>query len=183
VNILAWTRIAAALEWYRNLGYQYAEVPWICQRESVEATIPERELMLWVSQGDRRVGALIGSGEQGFIELLLQNKLPSDKLMTVTPCFRVEPNADGKLLLPWFMKLELFSLTLEPRAMAEDAMRFMRRWHHGVYLQPTQEGIDLVSEGVELGSYGFRVIQGQTITYGTGLAEPRFTNALLRAKP
>lgn len=176
---LAWTRFTAALEWYRNLGYVYREVPWLVNQNSIFETCPEVAKLQSVTRDEKHMGCLVGSGEQGFIDELLSGELEPGRYMTITPCFRAEDRYD-RLTRPWFMKLELFDNTREPRALriVEDACNFMRRWIRDVRVVETEIGQDIVTaDGVELGSYGLRRLSsGQEFMYGTGLAEPRFTN-------
>jgi hypothetical protein len=49
--------------------------------------------------------------------------------------------------------------------------------------EATPEGIDLVLNGIEVGSYGVRTVGNRTWTYGTGLALPRFTVAIDNFSP
>lgn len=178
----SWTRFGSALEWYRALGYEYVDLPWIVAVKYVDYTRPAEQPPRLVTDGERTLGSLVGSGEQSFIEALFENTLPGvdphkgDKLMTITPCFRTEAVYDGKLVCPQFMKLELFSRLLSPLDLANHAKKFLYRWAPGILLVQTQEGFDLVYNGIELGSYGRRTLDGRTFTYGTGLAEPRTTH-------
>jgi hypothetical protein len=174
---IAWQRLAAAIEYYGNLGYKYTDVPWIVDLWSHARTCPlERAHLVSRDNGDD-LGALVGSAEQGFISLWANNKLPSDlRLMAVTPCFRTEDSYDDKLVLPWFMKLELWAVGHSPLELAHEAQKFMQRWYHPIDLVETVEGWDLQHRTIEVGSYGSRIVDGFTYTYGTGLAEPRFTN-------
>ncbi len=76
------------------------------------------------------------------------------------------------------MKVELFVLhghELTVADVANHAHKFMRRWAPGCILMNTPEGLDIMYNGVELGSYGNR---RDEYIYGTGLAEPRFTHAM-----
>ena len=42
----------------------------------------------------------------------------------------------------------------------------------------TDEGYDIVLNGIEVGSYGIRQHENLRWIYGTGIAEPRFSTAL-----
>jgi hypothetical protein len=176
VTPIAWQRLAAAVEYYGNLGYEYVNTPWIVSPWAHSQTCPPgRAHEVFVSSD--HVGALVGSAEQGLIELWANKKLPNSlKLMSVGPCFRVEDSYDEKIVLPQFMKLELWSNGHSPIELAHEAQGFMRRWYHPIDLVETAEGFDLQHRTIEVGSYGERVVDGFRYTYGTGLAEPRFTN-------
>jgi hypothetical protein len=75
-----------------------------------------------------------------------------------------------------FLKLELIDIgSTEVEPVISAAEQFFQSCD-GFKVQRVPEGdhLDLVTqEGVELGSYGSRVFEGQPYVYGTGLAEPR----------
>lgn len=175
MNHLAWTRFGAALEWYRHLGYEYVDVPWIVPSEFVEPTLPLGKSPWVVQEGLNTRGSLVGSAEQAFWQLLSHNILARDRrYMAITPCFRAEEQY-SEIIRPWFMKLELLAPRDAPVAeIADHAHRFFRRWYPGALVIRTEEGLDITYNGVELGSYGSR---RDEYVYGTGLAEPRFTLA------
>lgn len=174
---IAWQRLAAAVEYYGNLGYVYVDTPWIIAPWAHSQTCPEERAQIVSRNNDVIIGCLVGSAEQGFIELWANNKLPNEmRLMSMGPCFRVEDQYDGRLVLPQFMKLELWAVGHSPLELATEAQRFMERWYHPIDLVETREGYDLQHRTVEVGSYGEREVDGFRYTYGTGLAEPRFSN-------
>lgn len=176
---ICWTRLGAALEWYKSLGYVYVDCPWIIPSEYIRPTLPHGKLPMMVREGLTDRGGLIGSGEQSFYymqqrELLLSGK----KFVTCTPCFRSEEKYDDRLVRPEFMKVELFLLPgsdLDVGEVAHQAHKLFRRWAPGALIINTDEGLDITYNGIELGSYGDR--RGEYI-YGTGLAEPRFSWAI-----
>jgi hypothetical protein len=47
--------------------------------------------------------------------------------------------------------------------------------HKRIDVMSTDEGADLMIDGIEIGSYGIRTYNAITWVYGTGLAEPRFS--------
>jgi hypothetical protein len=176
IEPICWTRISAAIEWYRGLGYQYIDLPWMVPSEYVRPTLPAGRLPKMVREGLTDCGALLGSGEQAFYHKLKTSDFPpGNQFMTCTPCFRSEERYDPLLVRPQFLKVELFVLPnteLTVLDMANHAHKFMRRWYPGCLILTTSEGLDIMYNGVELGSYGDR--RGEYL-YGTGLAEPRFT--------
>lgn len=185
LNEISWTRLSAALEYYRGRGFKYAAVPWIVSAASLMETMPVDGIPQYVSNYSvPGYHGLVGSGEQGFIESWCRGELDNgSRLMTITPCFRHESVYDSRFTLPWFMKLELMvrgDPELTARDLAELALRFMGRWQHGLSVIQTGPGWDVINpSGIELGSYGWRDIAGLgRYVYGTGLAEPRFTNSL-----
>lgn len=184
MNIINWKLVARAIDAYRASGYAYVEVPWIVSKEAVEVTLPPgREGMHCCD------GALVGSAEQSFIQLMLDGKLKPGRYVAASPCFR-DDEVDA-LHQRTFFKVELIEFSAGPierwgdavQRMAEDAQSFMRnvaarRAAHDTEIVPTAQGLDIELRGIELGSYGYRSHRGFHWVYGTGVAEPRFSYAL-----
>jgi hypothetical protein len=178
-----WARIGDAVEFYQNRGYTYMEVPWTVPPEASKVTFAREALT-------SQAGDLLGSAEQAFIDMLLRgDKLPQF-VVAVSPCFRIEPEYNQFHHLS-FMKVELFS----PQVMMfekiqRDAWEFFKRY--GLVLNKEAQEltlpidkahVDFVCDGVELGSYGVRLMSRPSEdpigwAYGTGLAEPRTSVAL-----
>lgn len=193
-----WFRLSAARQFYESQGFRYVEVPWLVDSSAVDVTLPPDR-----KRFDTWAGTLVGSGEQSFIAI--RDRLrPGDKLQTITPCFRDEHETDG-LHFNWFMKLELIHVLpvvadTEVRrhaatALSKTAVTYFRdaAWTVGVGVDrvarvPTTAGWDVQVGGVEVGSYGSGLYQDQhdpslfVWAYGTGLAEPRLSQALARIK-
>lgn len=167
-------------ELYRDNGYKIVGVPWKVTHEAAAATVDD-EARLRNSPLPLTRSWDIGSGEQGFVQRMLDGTLSPGRYQTLTPCFRVEQAYD-ELHLPHFLKIELIIVgeDEDPRTawwpMASLALRLIQQHGHlDCGLVSTPEGADLMCSGVELGSYGFRKFQGHRWAYGTGLAEPRFS--------
>lgn len=77
------------------------------------------------------------------------------------------------------MKVELYKAGSEYKGFLDDAWAFCQKQvpsRHSLLKEETAEGIDISLSGTEIGSYGFRKDkEGFTWSYGTGLAEPRFS--------
>lgn len=163
-----------------SLGFTPIDVPWIVSEPSLAVTFSGLPLM--TNGRDEHKGGLIGSGEQGFLEIW--DKLsPDTKYVTTTPCFRVEQEYKPGIVEPWFLKTEL--IWVKPAnpdqavsLLLKSARRIMGCWARNLTETKTAEGVDLYLAGHEVGSYGYRSIGGRSWAYGTGLAEPRFTTAL-----
>jgi hypothetical protein len=181
-------KIAHALMVYKGFGYQYVEVPWIANPGICGITAPPgtnrinvEKIQLQPNDLPRieHYGELIASGEQGFLQIASELKQDVN-YVTATPCFRDEPNPD-EYHLPWFFKVELFRKVSYPHQieplnnMIAHARRCMGTWAPN--LEITQD-FDLRLNGIEVGSYGIRSHDGLNWVFGTGLAEPRFTQAL-----
>lgn len=200
---ISWLNVSKAISWYESLGYTYVEMPWTASEEAVLATKPLDRLPCCiveespqaVREGTGGAKHLIGSAEQGFIDMMLDGRIVPGILgpnlyVAATPCFR----SDEVDLLhqKTFFKVELCSISKydtvrEYREVMLDAFDFMAsllpedeaRNLTPVKVSKTQTDLEL--NGIEVGSYGIRkcTIGGKRLqwTYGTGLAEPRFSIA------
>lgn len=171
--------LGAAMQAYIDLGYQPVEVPWAVDEKYIEATLPLpiRSILTEVRYGDTVYQkTLVGSAEQGFLSMGLE----PDRYVACTPCFRSEPEYNDHYQR-WFMKIELFDNGpgADGYEMMEDAYRVMQRFSGCTpSVLATDEGHDLMINGIEVGSYGNRSVPGiETWAYGTGLALPRFSVA------
>ena len=171
-----WGLLSRAVAFYREEGLIYVETPWLVSRQATRATLSAGAGVFSCPAGD-----LVGSAEQGFIELLLQGALGGSKediFVSLGPCFRDEPVTFSNHT--HFMKVEMFSR--DPSAVCSMvclAGRFAEEEGIHTSLVPTDEGLDLMTlvGGLELGSYGLRSACGHSWAYGTGCAEPRWSSA------
>jgi seryl-tRNA synthetase len=182
---ICWSSLNTAKGLYLRVGFEYIEVPWVVPREITQKTVRLTSLGWETTYGD-----LVGSAEQGFIKLALEGELDIHKCyQSISPCFRDEETITP-LTRPYFMKLELGVLTKKTYAntyVTEVMSSALDVMHHlsnkRVALIKTSEGYDIECEGVELGSYGYREIDSDLCwVYGTGLAEPRFSQIALGKK-
>lgn len=177
-----------AFDHYSQNGYSLIDVPYIVDVDVTAQSKPDwaRDL----KHGEHK--AYVGSGEQSFIQMMKEGKLRNGKSMCITPCFRDEETLDD-LHLQMFLKVELiyFSKTwndeyvyrTERREQLSDmidtAYDFFSRWGDNITVINTGEDqYDICSNGIEVGSYGFRETEYGRLVYGTGLALPRFTQTL-----
>ena len=169
-------KLAAALDHYEPLGYTYIETPWVVSRKAIDATLPPGATITSVQYGD-----LVGSAEQGFIELILRGHTVL-KACSISPCFRMEDSFDV-LHHAYFMKLELISTEateMNLQQMINDAKVFYEKYTRVDIIQTTPDAYDIVDRKrqIELGSYGIRLIGENRFIYGTGLALPRLDTAI-----
>lgn len=187
--MIDWRKLNDAIEYYTDHGYRFISVPWIVPRDTTDITKPLERRPVSTFMGD-----LVGSGEQGFIQLMKEGKLPRGKYCCLTPCFRDEEVYD-EIHLPYFMKVELINTGKYPFSawhavedMADDALEFLNQ---GVYCKRIEledrtcvegKSIDIVTstKSIELGSYGHRKFDDLEWVYGTGIAEPRYSYATSR---
>lgn len=179
MNEINWSFISRARDFYVGAGFEYIEVPWIVSRASIETTLPPGRRGFTTE-----IGGLVGSAEQSFIELMRSKRIEQRKLyVAITPCFR-DDDVD-ELHQSYFVKVELFCQ--RSSADGNNAVSFVETAFqcfkmlgadnlHAVWVDPASWDITL--NDVEIGSYGVRELHGFHWTYGTGLAEPRFSYAL-----
>lgn len=173
-NQIDWERISRAVSFYRSKDYEYVEVPWYVDEKFTRVTYPHMHAF------KTKYGDLVGSAEQSFLALSAQGKLCNNRrYVACTPCFR-DHQPDDKFHNSHFMKVELYIPGARHRKvlhnLIEDAFEFFSE-EAAPELVRTEEGWDIEVSGIEVGSYGIRVVHDHVWVYGTGLAEPRFSQA------
>ena len=195
-KLIDYSILSKACKHYSDKGYEQIEVPWIVPDYVAASTFTgEVDTSYHFSDGM----ALVGSAEQGFVKLMLDDKLEvNKKYFSVSPCFRGD--TPDRTHSNWFMKLELFAVvdelrfgshSLEDRFIM-DALALFKNVGLtggngvGLFSSCTEIGFDVMArignergaEELELGSYGVREIDGKYLVYGTGVALPRLSLAL-----
>lgn len=159
------------------------DVPLIVSRKAIEITRPQGAESFKVNGG-----YLIGSAEQSFLQMCLDGNLSDGKYMALTSCFRDDPV--DEFHRKFFHKIELMNLANinYKQFKTEDVVDLLKRVKYvlsryttnKLEVVETKEGYDLMLNGLEIGSYGIRTYEDFNWVYGTGIAEPRFTQAVLR---
>ena len=174
---------AFAQRFYASKGFDDIETPWIVSERASNITKPDFATNTYVSNTNV-VGygheTLVASGEQGFLQLILDKQLKHGFYQTTTPCFRTEM-AYNELTRPYFMKTELIMYLKDDFKyhfghMIRIGLEFHRCIGMDVQLEEIGENqVDIIDSlgKVELGSYGIRTHDDFTWIYGTGLALPR----------
>jgi hypothetical protein len=127
---------------------------------------------------------LVASAEQSFLYQYLKGFLPPGRFQAITPCFRDE--RFDVLHGRYFMKNELIitdSVAEEDLlGMIDVARRFFKKESgYAVDVSKISENTyDMSINGVEVGSYGIRRCEYLEWIYGTGCAEPRFSQVLFQ---
>lgn len=194
-QVIDWSIIAKIIEFHTDkVGRTYIEVPWLVSDEALMITHPKDKAVA------TQLGFytnIVGSAEQSFIQMMIDDKLNAGQYITASPCFRNDP--EDKLHQRHFFKIELINvLPAEPgsgrRHSTESEVQFMAlRALDGLYevthysehdrfgIVRTHEGLDITLNGIEVGSYGYRtaVLGGcpRHWIYGTAIAEPRYSIA------
>lgn len=180
--------LGEAIAFYKARGYTYVEAPWAVSDKSVAITCPHPIYTADVNH----LGALVGSAEQSFLHLDLGGRLGTGRFVACTPCFRLGDMEDD-LHFPTFMKVELYQNgpagMFDLIKMMDDAGALFRELGASPddLSAPTNgDGWDIALNGIEIGSYGARVHEledgsNHLWLYGTGLALPRFEQALARS--
>jgi len=189
--------IEDAKAFYGDAGFKYIEVPWVVSPGAYNATAPKNGHIA-------KSQTVVASGEQSFMQLILDGLLAPGKYCCATPCFRPWDSGRSREHLPQFFKVELIEHDLKDfnenvkdyldryGKMKSLALEFLRQYvpqttdiktNDDERLEcTTHVSHDLVTTwGLELGSYGVRshAAIGYWI-YGTGVALPRLTSAMSR---
>lgn len=175
---------------YFSSKYNIVDVPYIVDVDVSNTTKP-----IWADNlHHSKDKVYIASGEQSFIQLMKEGKLPYGRSMCLTPCYRDESILDD-LHLKMFMKLELIyfpdpnlwqntnlakiSTELKVIEILQDALEFYERYSDNIEVVEVDENqLDIYINGIEVGSYGLRETEYGNFVYGTGLALPRFNQAI-----
>jgi hypothetical protein len=179
-----YSKISHAVDFYASEGFEYIEVPWIVSKKVNTITAP-KDVKLF----DNFLGCNVASGEQSFLEMILQNKLSPGRYVCCTPCFRDEKTLDN-FHFNWFEKVELidflgnnkfteYQINSRLDFMLEKAETFFKKYLD-IEVIDTSDGRDIISKKhkIELGSYGIRNYDNFSWVYGTGIAEPRLSQVL-----
>jgi len=203
MNRIDYSLISQALSYYEQQGFRYVEVPWVVNPKALFLTLPEDRQGLWCGDGGL-VGSAEQSFMHMIIYGQLQvgryvaaspcfRDDPPDEWHQRT-FFKVELIDIVEQPKGWGSELCDDVPSLPEREMAEIALSFFQRFEPECLITPNPKnpwprspsynapinpgpGFDITLGGVELGSYGCRGAYGFGWTYGTGLAEPRFSMA------
>lgn len=168
--------IANSIHYYEHRKYSRIEAPWTVSKAVSGITKPEGCIDYQLVHNGK---VLVGSGEQSFLYLYLKGFLPKGKFQTVTPCFRDE--TFDHIHTKYFIKNELIVTDRVGSSslcdVVDDAMTFFQSClGTGVsVVENAPDQVDLVWNGIELGSYGIRSCDFLEWIYGTGCAEPRLS--------
>lgn len=190
-EIIDYNLLAKALKYFSKKGFKQVEVPWRVSKEAIEGTFKSSESF----KSDDKF--LIGSAEQGFLELHLQDKLKGTQFMSVSPCFRNE--IEDYYHQQEFMKLELIYFSNYEIIKEEIQYQMFRRFvldfiikklkikTSDIIILETNElnsiySEDILINGIEYGSYGIRHFKDKYYIYGTGIALPRASKILKSIK-
>lgn len=186
-------RFAEAEKFYKDFYFQPIAVPWAVSREAIAITAPPNVEQTAIEKDK----LLVGSAEQSFLQMIIDNVLPAGRYQALTPCFRREAVQDD-LHLPYFVKLELIETQNTDEENLLEIIEICKKWFSqflrvdSIYVRPEPwdsvtlgKCFDIISKecGTELGSYGMRFHpKVGTWIYATGCAEPRLTTVLKKLK-
>ena len=181
-NIVDYKLLSKAIKFFSHKGYTQVETPWRVSEESINLTFKSSESF----KSDDKF--LVGSAEQGFLEMISDGILEYGRYMSVSPCFRNE-NEDYYHQQE-FIKLELIDIILVKNMFALNLMRdnvlkfitkHLKVKSSSIVVVSTNDDstdFDILIDGIEYGSYGFRNIEEKVYIYGTGIALPRASKIL-----
>lgn len=174
--------LSYAERYYQQLGFSKVCVPWLVEEAVSNLTKPDERRNFLVNEL-----ALVGSAEQGYLQMMLQGELAPGRYVATTPCFRDEESLDF-WHQQYFIKTELIDTAeVSPQGlerMIANAESFFSRFLRVKRVKIGVDMVDLVEvdSNTELGSYGLRsgALGGKDLSwvYGTGCAEPRLSKVL-----
>lgn len=177
--MIDWSLIGEATNWYKANGYRYIDVPWWCSSQAHRVTCPAEFAVYHAGMAEEDDAFFVGSAEQALLHMAIKGELEPGKYVATTPCFRAEPVITDTHKRV-FMKVELMNYGSKAyKELMNDAETFMERYSHDIKRVETDIGFDLELNGIEVGSYGWREhpLVPEPWSYGTGVAEPRFSYA------
>lgn len=159
-----------AMQYYKKLGYISLSCPMLVDRDIIDMTLPEGKIAR-----ECNGKYYVGSAEQSFYQMIKDGFRPEGKYMLITPCERNEVEDDYHFGI--FLKVELVSNKSSHQSILEDVLSFYK--HKGYVVKVVKEGLgkDILIGGIEVGSFGSRCYLGESVSFGTGLALPRISQA------
>jgi len=175
-----YSKISNAIEFYKNKGFEYIEVPWDTPKKYQQSTFLGEDFA--PIDNDRH---LVGSSEQSFVYLLDNEFITPKPYVTCTPCFRA--GEVDILHQEYFMKVELFEPLNTSKERFDEivnwSLEFFSQYIYPMTLPKANNSLDIVSQlCIELGSYGIREYNGKSWIYATAVAEPRLSKAIYLEK-
>lgn len=176
-NNINYFLLTDSLRYYQDIGFKYLNVNWSVDKGITAITKPKEKKDFYLNDK-----CLVASGEQSFLDLIINKNLQKGKYCCITPCFRDESEIDY-LHNTYFMKVELINTidisTDSLMTTINSCLLFFN--NNGLeckIVQLSDNEFDIVDckNGIEIGSYGIRKYDDIEWIFATGLAEPRFTN-------
>lgn len=177
--------LGEVMEYYKSIGYEEIDVPWLINEKYDLLTRPNNKNSCIIDNDGRH---FVASAEQGFLSICLTNGMKYNKVfVSCTPCIRLN-DCDDNYHQETFMKIELSAVS-DTEELAQNIVKnilintkalFNNITNKKVYIEkiefkPSICHFDLMIDGIEVGSYGYREIDGCYYVFGTGLALPRLS--------
>lgn len=174
-NISA-TLIYSAMSFFKDKGYRFITVPMLVDEDVVNLTLPSDCAAKY--HNDK---CYVGSAEQSIYQLIKEGKDLPSKVLAITPCQRDDTIDEFHQEI--FLKIELACTdnTVTYHDIAIDVMEYYNTLtDNAKYVDFTDfdNTCDIEINTIEVGSYGMREYNGRIIHFGTGLALPRFLQAI-----
>jgi hypothetical protein len=162
---------------YQLKGFKYIDSPWLVCGSAIDTTTPSKSERFTIKNK-----FLVGSGEQSFIDMIINGKLEPGRYCTTTPCFRDE--IEDELHQIYFMKTELidtFDVSQNSlQRIISICKEFFETYTTVDIIKTDRDQFDIIDKKteIELGSYGIRNTREFSWIYATGVAEPRLSKVL-----
>ncbi|CAH6421515.1 Hypothetical protein KVN_LOCUS328 [uncultured virus] len=175
--------IEHSIFYFKLNGYKYIDTPWIVNDVISNITKPPTKKNFYINDK-----VLVASGEQSFLQLILDGNIKPGKFCTMTPCFRDEEEDD--LHKHYFLKTELIDWDyiendkfINEKLLIETiniCKNFFLKYLPVKVKKMEENSYDIIdcTNGIELGSYGIRSYNNIKWIYGTCCAENRLSNVI-----
>jgi hypothetical protein len=174
-----YARLAHAQAFFKGRGYQNVETPWLVTPQAVRATTPIPEVIIETIRG-----VLVNSGEQGFIQKMVDGELTPGMYQTLTPCF-VDLSNGETAGAEYYEQIELLCyMPDDVRTVYEQMINDVMACYFEISdaesfdARQNEDGVEIAFNNIVVGKYGIRAMGNHKWVYGTGLTEPRFTLAV-----
>lgn len=173
--------LADSINFYKKNNFNYIDVPWMVSKSAILSTFENN--CFDPPDVDKH---LVGSAEQSFCEMIMANNLNYGNYIAITPCFRKSDYNRSEFHFDHFIKSELIiydkienlnkNTLINLILLAQNF--FISSGATAPEIIETFDGFDINNNGLEIGSYGIRIVNNFSYIYGTAIAEPRFSMSL-----
>lgn len=173
--IISTQKIFKALDFFTKLGYEMMDVPLVVDEDVSNFTKPSGRKNFYHLNNK----VYVASAEQSFLQMIKEGEISSGRYIAITPCVRDEEVYDNTHFKT-FLKVEICCIGEDcVDEVVSHTLLFNSLYGAACQLSVENNVVDINLNGIEVGSYGKRTSPcGVVYTFGTAIAEPRFSYAL-----
>lgn len=182
--MIDYSLIDRSIKFYESDGFKRIESPWTVTKQISDITKPADSKTFELKHDDNKV--LVASAEQSFLYLYLKGFLPLGQYQSCGPCFRHDSFDNWHT--KYFIKNELIKTDSTSTKDLDQILKIALSCFNSLGFDNleiietklkssdkifNEYSFDILSNKIELGSYGIRQCSFLKWCYGTILAEPR----------